>query len=104
MQAAPFVHQSHGTARQVAVQNFAGCDIDPAPVLAVNGMEMRRRMVIIVDGDDDTEESANLGHDAGRFGDLRAEGNGCVRHPDMASTNALAEWDYPWLIKQQLSR
>ncbi len=56
----PFRHQTHDPGRQPPAQHLKRLDLDDGLVPAVAGMEMRRRVIVVVHRDDDTEEPAYL--------------------------------------------
>ena len=67
MQRRPLDHQGVRAARQTAVDDIQCHDVVLRFVLAINGMEMWRGMIVPVHPDEDPEEFADGGH----VGDLR---------------------------------
>lgn len=68
MGSAPFLDQSQCAGTQIAFQYCAIVDANGGLFAALFRVEMWRRMIVVVRGDDDTEESAD-------FRQFRAPGN-----------------------------
>ena len=58
----PLRHQARNAAVERAFEDFAGRDGDLGLVLAVAGVDVRRRMVLVVQVDGDAVEEAEPGH------------------------------------------
>jgi len=52
MQLTPLTHEAHGPPRETAGKKLERRDVDGRPVFPVSGVEMRRRVVGPVQGDD----------------------------------------------------
>ena len=62
MKLGPVENQPEGPARQLSLDQFQSLDSDFGFILAVDRVEVRRRMVVIIHSDDDSEEDAECWH------------------------------------------
>jgi hypothetical protein len=63
MKFGPVENQLEGPARQLSVDEFQRLDPDFRFMLAVYRVEVRRRMIVIIHSDDDSEEDAECWHE-----------------------------------------
>lgn len=63
MKFGPVENQPEGLARQLSVDEFQRLDPDFRFMLAVYRVEVRRRVIVIIHSDDDSEEDAECWHE-----------------------------------------
>jgi hypothetical protein len=84
-------NQSKGAARQLAVDEFHGFDTDFRFIVAVNCVEVWRRVIVIIHSDDDSEKDAQFWHVKRRFGATLQ--NPATGHPRETAPNPATSMD-----------
>lgn len=56
----PFFHKTQGSCTKISVNHMAIINPNRSLLIYVFGVKMRRRMIVVIHGNDDTEEACEL--------------------------------------------